>query len=525
MTMGQLSEKHLHWLTDERKLDPEIVIRAGVYTGRWDKEAGRGVADPRGTLMVFPFVDAGQVVNEKIRAPGKKFWQWPSARATFLDADVLDDPALIAGDAPLVIVEGEIDKFSFETAGVPFVVSVPDGAPPPRRPGEAPEPVDPATEAAGKFEFMWNNRERLARIKRFVIAVDGDPAGQRLAEELVRRLGAGRCWFVSYPEGAKDANEVLIAHGPERVADLVARARPYPVKGVYRLADYPDLPEPETFSTGWPGFDDYCRLWLGEVMIVTGIPGHGKSSIVLALCENLAEVHGWRSGIASFEIPTVPYLRGKLRRLHLRKAEWSLEERWDADAWINRQFVFFDYDPDGDDDAEDITLEWLLEKATDAVRRHGIRVLVIDPWNELEHARRRDETEHQYIGRAIRMLKRWAKRNQCVVIVVAHPTKDVGKDGKSRVPSLYDIEGSSHWFNKPDHGLVVDNPNDAHQEARLFMRKVRFENTGKKGVYTLQRDPVSGRFDDPGPGFLPLWRAAENAAADEARARRNGEGR
>jgi hypothetical protein len=41
---------------------------------------------------------------------------------------------------------------------------------------------------------------------------------------------------------------------------------------------------------------------------------------------------------------------------------------------------------------EDYDLDWLLERATDAALRDGIRVLVIDPWNELEHARRRDES-------------------------------------------------------------------------------------------------------------------------------------
>src|SRR5580704_1537120 len=31
---------------------------------------------------------------------------------------------------------------------------------------------------AGKFEFLWNNRDRLKQVKRFIIAADGDgPAG------------------------------------------------------------------------------------------------------------------------------------------------------------------------------------------------------------------------------------------------------------------------------------------------------------------------------------------------------------
>nr|WP_064249853.1 hypothetical protein [Rhizobium leguminosarum]OAP90047.1 hypothetical protein A4U53_31045 [Rhizobium leguminosarum] len=48
-------------------------------------------------------------------------------------------------------------------------------------------------------------------------------------------------------------------------------------------------------------------------MVVTGIPGHGKSTWTMNLCVNLARKHGWRVGVASFEIPTVPALRFKLR--------------------------------------------------------------------------------------------------------------------------------------------------------------------------------------------------------------------
>ncbi|WP_244613598.1 hypothetical protein [Nitrobacter winogradskyi] len=45
-----------------------------------------------------------------------------------------------------------------------------------------------------------------------------------------------------------------------------------------------------------------------------------------------------------------------------------------------------------DDDAEDPTIDWVLDCAGDAVVRFGLNVLIIDPWNELEHHRRRDES-------------------------------------------------------------------------------------------------------------------------------------
>jgi twinkle protein len=115
-------------------------------------------------------------------------------------------PALEEGTHALVITEGELDALAAICSGYRFVVSVPDGAPPPGSPGT----TGPGDEATGKFAFLWNNRERLKRVKRLTLAVDNDPAGGQLRQELVRRLSAARCSFVQYPDGCKDLNDVLI---------------------------------------------------------------------------------------------------------------------------------------------------------------------------------------------------------------------------------------------------------------------------------------------------------------------------
>ena len=120
--------------------------------------------------------------------------------------------------------------------------------------------------------------------------------------------------------------------------------------------------------------------------------------------------------------------------------------------------------------------------------------MLIDPWNEIEHARRRDETVTDYIARSIRALNRFAQQYGVVVIVIAHPTKDVGKDGTLRRVTLYDIEGSAHWFNKCDHGVVVTRVPDVDL-AEIFIAKVRFQETGEKGTVRLRFRRLSGRFD------------------------------
>jgi twinkle protein len=222
-------------------------------------------------------------------------------------------------------------------------------------------------------------------------------------------------------------------------------------------------------------------------VVVTGIPGHGKSTWVLNLLNNLSALHGWRAAVFSPEMPTVPHLRDKLRRIR----GGSILE---SDKFIDEYFRFIDADPTGREDM-DFDLDWIIDKATDAVLRDGIRLLVIDPWNEIDHARQRDESVTDYISRSIRTLKRFGRLYHVTVIVVTHPTKDVGRDGKGRPPTLYDIEGSAHWFNKCDHGIVVHRPNELVDETVLRIAKVRFEESGEKGEVRLRFDRQSSRFE------------------------------
>ncbi|UEM11705.1 AAA family ATPase [Bradyrhizobium barranii subsp. barranii] len=500
--MTTLATRHVEFF-EARGISPELAAKFEIYTGTLvgEKPNRHVVANPSGNILVYPFIEHGVVVNEKYRTErdGEKFfWHRKGGKRTFWNADVLDDPLLEAGTQALVITEGIEDGMVAIDCGWPLTVSVPDGAPPVPKDGRLP-PLDPQTEASGKFEFLWLNRDRLKRIKRFILAVDDDGPGQRLAAEIVRRLGAVRCLFVTFPPGCKDLNEVLRQCGRDAVSAVLREAKQYPVRGLYRLSEYPALPALHPISIGWPLFDGdsvasannaWLKLFPGEFMVVTGIPSHGKSTWVLNVLVNIARAYGWRSAVFSAEMPTVPHLRDKLRRIIAGTAAASAE----ADEFIEGSFTFIDHDPN-DADEEDITLEWIIEKARDAVLRDGIRVLVIDPWNEIEHARRRDESSTEYIGRAIRMLKRFGRQYEVAVIVLAHPTKDVWEHGRARTATLYDIEGSAHWFNKCDHGVVIERAPEANRST-VHIAKVRFEETGFKGAINMGFDVQTQRFEE-----------------------------
>lgn len=502
-----ISPKAESWF-QARAIDLEVVARMGIYSGK-SVQVGEGmevVPSPDGDVLAFPFLENGREVNAKFRGRpnpdgSKRMWQKTGGKKTFYNADVLDDPALIDGTAALVIVEGEPDCLAVMTAGYPFVVSVPDGAPADRDANgnlfpPVPDGADDIDRAAdAKYSFVYNNWDRLKKISRFVLFTDSDGPGQRLRDELARRLGRVRCYFVKYSD-CKDANDVLIKHGPEAVVSTITKAMPFPVKGIYHLEDFPSFERPKTFTTGWgrldpPAGQGSCSISLatGFFMVVLGKPGSGKSTWTLQLAFNMARQHGWNIGLGSFEVLPVPYVRDILRNnfLQASRDDWTQIGVRTADSFIERKFTFFHIDARVDESEQ--SLEWLLEKAADAVIRDGIKLLIVDPWNELEHARRRDETETQYTARAIRSLKKFAMAYDVLVIVVVHPTKSGGDKAQGDL-SLYDADGSAHWVNKPDIGLVIERNDQASQpECIIHGRKFRFSFLGKKGSTNFIFDP------------------------------------
>jgi len=453
-----LEKVHADWLAS-RGIDLEVATRYGLCT----KELR-----PGGRALAFPFVRRGKTVNHKYRLPGKEFRQDKGSVRALWNEDVLADRTLAS--EPLVIVEGEMDALSAIQAGYLRTVSVPDGA------GSN---LDFLTAAE-----LW---PLLRDVPTVILATDGDEPGQTLQAELARRLGAARCHHVDYPKGTKDLNEVLLKGGPTGVREVLNRAKPYPVKGLYRLSDYPDVPNPITFETGFISLNPIMRLWRGEFMVVTGVPSTGKSLFTLQLLASVCEKHNHRAAIASFEMAITPYVRDVLRDFH--GGETSK-----ADEWIEEAFVFIDQDPR--EEEEEATIEWILDRASDAVVRHGIDWLLIDPWNQIDHQLNRGEGGADYQRRAIKAVKRFARSYQCGVIVVAHPTKDVrdAKSGKIRMPNLYDIDGSAHWFNAADHGVVIDRPLGATSTlTKVVVPKVRFRSGGTPGEAWLEYDPKERR--------------------------------
>jgi twinkle protein len=441
--------------------------------------------------IAFPYFRAGELVNIKFRTLTEKAFAQVKGAETILYG--LDD---IAAVKSAIIVEGELDKLALEEAGIRNVVSVPDGAPPKVKAGE-PDPKD------AKFVYLANCADYLDRLDRIVLAADNDEPGLALAEELARRLGKERCWRVRWPDSGdvqcKDANEVLLTHGADVLRECIEHAEPYPIAGLHGIFDFADETlslyrdgRQSGFSTGWESLDEFMTIRPGELSVVTGVPGSGKSEFIDALAVNLAHSYGWRFALCSFENPPaehiaklaekysgLPFWDGRIRRMSETDLQRAME-------WIADRFYLIRFD----DEAP--TIEAILEKARAAVMRHGIRGLVIDPYNEIEHRRPLNMTETEYVSQLLGKVKRFAQHHGVHVWFVAHPAKMQRENGGSRpVPTLYDISGSANWVNKADLGIVIHRDPDKTL-TEIQVRKVRFKSVGKIGTAALRWDRVTG---------------------------------
>lgn len=446
--------------------------------------------------LFFPYRLDDQVVNWKACAfPEKAFIGQKGGKLSFLNLDRV----LRASPGDVFFVEGEWDAAALIEAGIDAdrVLSVPNGGVE-KRPREDGDDQPDDKPSRGYGYAVEALKLGLGKHKRFIWCGDADAVGHSLRQEMARILGAAKFHFVDWPDGCKDANDMLRTDGAAAVKALVTEgALPWPVAGLYSLSELPETAAIEAWRVPQlPNWYGKVMLAPGTMSVVTGHPGHGKTAVFAQVWHDIAYENDLVVAVATFETRAKPHYRRILRSLQAGRLErdMSREEVIEADAWINDHYRFLLH-PD-----QQPTLSWLLDMAEVAVVRHGAQVLQIDPWNRLESQRGERETETEYIGRCLTSLYVFAQDMNCHVQVLAHPTKMDGPR-KGKPPELDDIAGSKHWDNRVDQGFVVHRPKlfDGNQrctESVVYHKKSRFEELGHPAKLALNYDIRTGRFVD-----------------------------
>ena len=426
----------------------------------------------------------------KWRSVDGKAFSCDGAPRSFYGIENVED-----SDEDLTIVEGECDVIALASVGI-RAVSCPNGAPA----KVSQNRVSP--EEDNKFSYIWEERERLERCKKIVLATDNDQAGEALAEEIARRVGRAKCWRVKFPEEIKDGNDAVQRLGAEETQNLFDNPEPVPLSGVYGAVDYfDDVREiyanghGRGASTGMPAIDDLFTIAEGQLSIVTGMPSSGKSEFIDQIMVNLAQRESWKFAVCSFENPPHMHIAKLAEKVTGKPFYDGLgprmteEDLADAVEFINDHFVFLESKDGGMS-----TIESVIDRTKQAVMRLGVRGLVIDPYNYIEQT---GAEEHSGISYMLSKITSFAKAHGIHVWFVAHPQKMYPKeDGTYAVPKGMNISGSAAWFAKADLGITVHRAEDC---VEIHCWKSRFKWVGQQGMACLTYNLSNGRYE----GFNP----------------------
>lgn len=440
-------------------------------------------------LINFNYFRDGELINVKYRKIPKEFRLEKSAELIFYGLDNIKDSDWC------VIVEGEIDALSFMEAGVNEVVSVPNGA---------------SKSSVANLEYLDNCIDYFKNKKKVILATDNDEAGRSLRDELARRIGYDVCFKIDF-KGYKDANEFLMGESIDKLKSLILEPNliDFPIDGIITAEMIWDKVE-EFQLKGLergdlthfiPELDDFLSFVPGQLMVLTGIPNHGKSPFALAIMTALSIKNKWKWGLFTPEHKPLEIFLVKMCELLLGRKFAKGVVQSSTQSMMTKNFInehFFFIEPED----ESYTLENILAKAKELVKRKGISGLLIDPWNKLEHNLGKGDNETTYISKELDKIIKFNQKNKVLSIVVAHPVK-IRKQFKSElfeVPSLYDISGSSNWFNKPDIGVTFYR-NFLTGTSEVYIQKMKYDHLGKQGLCMLRYNMNNGRFNGKNAPF------------------------
>ena len=476
------------WLAKDRGIPHEVSARCGVVTVN-----GK---------LAFEYRANDILRYRKIRIVaedgGKSFMRdrKNAESCLFLENFLQTDPD---PSSPLVICEGEIDALSLVAAGVPNVVSVPDGA---QLAELGMGKIVPDDDKA--FSWLWDGgvmKRHLSQFERIVLATDADKKGRVLREELAVRFERWRCDFVTFPDGCKDSNDVLMQHGPAALARMIAEAKPMVPNRLVSFGELPDVGTGEVYSSGFKGMDEGLRFGLiaPELVVITGEPGSGKSEFSVCLGANLANFHQLPGAILQFEDRPVR-VRETLIRYALGNVS-GITTREEGREWVNRWFRTIEPEQNTADDI-DYNLDWLRSTIREARVRHGCRWVILDPWNELDHMWDRSMSEAVYTNDALRKLKRIARAHQIILMIVAHPSKEGGRQKDIAELDLYSISGAAAWANKADPGIIVPRPDKSRGEVYVKVAKSKDHSMmGIPGIVRMTYQPSTSQYRYVGMGI------------------------
>lgn len=462
----KISKEFIDNFEKKRKISNNTLLRFGISEGlEWMPKAKKEVK-----VICFNYVKDGELVNIKFRGANKDMKLAKDAELVFYNLDSIVDTE------ECCIVEGEIDCLSLYEAGIHYGISTPNGA-------------------NTNFKYIDNCYDYFLNKNKIIIAVDADEPGRKLKEELINRFGRERCLIAEFPTDCKDANDVLVKHGKEVLKRCIEEAKQINIAGIVPYNERRDAlfslyknGVPIGTAAGIFGLDDYIRFQGGLVTVITGAPSSGKSEFLDYIISSLAINENWRFGVFSFENQPTYLHDQKIAEKIVGKA-FSFRKDFSHRISEHELELIFDTLDDRfktiDKTQADISIDGILEKSKELIYRYGIKGIVIDPFNKVQH-KTSNMYDPSYINEFMNKVTNFAVSWNIHIFLVAHPSKLL-KDkqtGKIEVPNLYSISGGANFYNQMDNGIVINRDRQTNI-VDVIIGKMRFHEQGKEGFVSF----------------------------------------
>ena len=400
----------MDWLQTERALSPESIT---AYR----------VAAHKGAVLLPAFApDGGSVQYIKYRATKeKKFWSEAGGQPCLFGWQ-----AIPARARTVVICEGELDALAWHSYGYPALSP---------------------TNGAGNVQWIDTEFDALARFDTVYLSLDMDEAGQAALPEIIERIGVDRCRIIDLPE--KDANDCRIKDVPD--ADIHAAIRnarsmdPEELIPAQRYADevvslfYPESNEDPGVVFPWSKCQQQFTFRPGEVSLIAGVNGHGKSELAGQFTLGAME-QGERCCVASMEFKPSKWLR-RLARQATANAQPSESYIRAVHDWYQGKLWVFNATGTAKADR-------IIEVFRYAVRRYGIRWFVVDNLAKCGF----DEDDYNSQKRFVDQLTDFARDFEAHVTLCVHMRKGESED---KPAGKMDVKGTGAITDMVDSVLVI----------------------------------------------------------------------
>jgi len=429
------------------ELGPQTIKMAtdrGILKSTLEECGVQTIYKGKDEWLVFKHLNSKRkhIFNTYRKATEKKCSREKDSKPILWGVDTLDPKK------PVIITEGQFDRMVVHQCGYTNVVSVPSGI----------------------KENAWieNSWALIEKVDKFIIWSDSDQAGLDGAEEIRSRIGKDKV-IVDYHDECKDANDLLMQHGPEAVKEFIDNLLAERTEGLVNMGRRKRKGQSNTeFYTGFNEIDRHFKKFKGgQLTLLFGRDNEGKSTVMSQMIANILES----------------------QKVFLYSGELSDDN---IEDWIMRQVAGFEkglfdktFDEWGDavfsikKDIKKAILTWyrdmfyVYEKKVDvtgdsglfkvmelAYRRHGVKFFVID--NLMSAIEDTNGEENAQQTNFVKRCKAFALTHDVQVVLVAHPNKSGSIEG---VPlEKVHVAGSKNITNIADNILGIERVWDITEE-------------------------------------------------------------